>query len=446
MVRRVSWLVLACVLAACGADDPDFELRFRDLPEETTVLDMFGSRPGMARLYYMEASSNVDRTVRLQARFSGTAPEGMTVRMLRGELLPHGSAKPVLQVLLPKVTGSVKGTLVIFSDERPGWEQRYEFAGTVEDRPLEGRYLKVEPPGVDFGDLRPGERKEFAFTLLGSGTEAVMIHGVMTRDDEHIVLARGSAGVLVPGGTRRVAGVFTAPKGAGPFQAVIDVRTNAINFRERVTLMLRCKVVPDYAPHPDKLGPVAHFPAQQLEFPVTVRGREGTEPFTVGKITGHDRYFSVVRKGSEEAAREQTVVFRLKPDAPTDATAVQQFGIRIRLEPFGAEIVWPVTITLNPPIYAVPPRLHFGTLPSGQQRQLEVRLAAVAGREFEVTRATTERGLFKAEVRHAPGLSWRIVVTIPKRSARGLLQDRVVIETDDPDVPRLVVEVKAEIR
>ncbi len=84
--------------------------------------------------------------------------------------------------------------------------------------------------------------------------------------------------------------------------------------------------------------------------------------------------------------------------------------------------------------------------PQGQQRSAEIRLAAVSGRTFTVKSAVAQRGLFEVEIKHAPGLSWRIIVTIPKRSARGLLQDRVVIETDDPDVPRIVVEVRAEVR
>jgi hypothetical protein len=448
MRYRLPWLVLACILAACGGADPEFVLVFRDLPEEATVLDMYGSRPGTTRLYYMEAASHVDRSVQLQARFEGNVPEGMSVRMRRAEVLPRGSAKPILQVQLPKSVGKLSGAIVIESDQLPGWRQRYEFAGTVEDRPLEGKYLKVRPPGMDLGDLSPGEPKEFAFTLASTGTEAVMIHGVQARDEAYVRLARAAAGILVPGGTQQLTGVFSAPKAAGPFQTMIDVRTNADNFRARVTIALTCEVVPDYAPQPAKLGPLACFPAleQAPEFSVVLRGREGTEPFTVGRITGHERFLLVQSAGGEAAAHEQTVVFKLKRDAPTDATAAQRIGIRLRLEPFGAEVVWPVRMTLNPPIYAIPPRIHFGRTQQGQQRGVEIRLASVPGRRFTVKSATAQRGLFEVEVKHAQSLSWRVMVTIPKRSARGLLQDRVVIETDDPDVPRIVVEVKADIR
>ena len=448
MRHRLPWLALACILAACGGENPEFVLLFRDLPEETTVLDMYRSRPGTTRLYYMEAASHVDRSVRLQARFDGSAPEGMSVRMRRAEVLPRGSAKPVLQVQLPASVGKLSGAIVIESDQLPGWRRRYEFAGTVEDRPLEGKYLKVRPPGVDLGDLRPGEQKGFAVTLASTGTEAVTIHGAQPRHEAHVRLARAAAGILVPGGTQQLTGVFSAPKAAGPFHTMIDVRTNADNFRARVTIALKCEVVPDYAPQPAKLGPLACFPAQEQapEFSVVLRGREGTEPFTVGRITGHERFLLVQSAGGEAAAHEQTVVFKLKRDAPTDATAAQRIGIRLRLEPFGAEVVWPVRMTLNPPIYAIPPSLHFRRIQQGQQRTMEIRLAAVPGRQFTVKSAIARRGLFEVEVKHAQSLSWRIMVTIPKRSARGLLQDRIVIETDDPDVPRIVVEVKADIR
>jgi hypothetical protein len=366
--------------------------------------------------------------------------------MLRAELLPRGSGKPVLQVQLPEKQGPIKGTIVIESAELPGWQRRYEFAGTIEDRPLEGKYLTVKPMGVDLGVLRPGEREEFAFSLSATGTEPVTIHGIRPRSEGHVRLARAAAGVLMPGAVQRVTGVLIAPKAAGAFLTMVDVRTNADNFRERATVALKCEVVPDYAPHPAVLGPVSHFPVEEREFPVTLRGREGTEPFTVGKISGHERYFTVKSAGLDKPAHEQRVVFQLKRDAPTDAAVRQEFGIRLRLEPFGAELVWPVRMTLNPPIYAVPPRLHFGRVPEGQQLKLEIRLAAVPGRRFTVKAASAQRGLFEVEIKHAPGLSWRILVAIPKRSARGLLQDRVVIEIDDPDVPRIVVEVKADVR
>ncbi|MHC4818936.1 MAG: hypothetical protein ACYTF8_12855 [Planctomycetota bacterium] len=446
MRRRLSWLALACILAACGRDDPEFELHFRDLPDETTVLDMYGTRPATTRLYYMEARSRIDRSIRLRARFDGAVPEGMSVRMRRAELLPQGSAKPILQVQLPAAVGPVKGTIVIESDALPGWERRYEFAGTVEDRPQEGRYLAVRPPGMDLGDLRPGEQKDFAFSLASTGTEAVTIHGIVARDEGNIRLARAARGILVPGGLQRVTGMLIAPKAAGTFQTMIDVRTNAENFRERVTVVLKCEVVPDYAPYPPTLGPTSHFPASEREFSVTVRAREGMDAFTIGEIAGHERYLTVQSAGRKEAAHQQTVVFKLKRDAPTDATAEQTFGVRLRLEPMAAEVVWPVRLTLNPPIYPVPRLIHFGRVPRGQQRSAEIRLAAVSGRRFTVKSAVAQRGLFEVEIKHAPGLSWRIIVTIPKRSARGLLQDRVVIETDDPDVPRIVVQVKAEVR
>ncbi|MHC4970974.1 MAG: hypothetical protein ACYTG3_01450 [Planctomycetota bacterium] len=446
MHRRLPCLVLACILTACAQDEPEFTLRFRDLPEETTVLDMFGSRPKTTRLYYMEAASRADRSIRLRARFVGKAPEGMSVRMRRAELLPRGSAKPILQVQLPGNVGPIRGTILIESDELPGWERRYEFAGTIEDRPLDGRYLAVRPPGMDLGEVRPGEQKEFAFSLASTGTEAVTIHGIKPRSEGHVRLARAASGMLVPGGVQRVTGVLIAPKTAGPFQTMIDVFTNAENYRERVTVALTCRVVPDYAPFPPALGPASHFPVEERKFSVTVRAREGVDAFTIGKISGHERYLTVLSTGGEEAARQQTVVFKLKRDAPTDATAEQALGVRLRLEPTAAEVVWPVRLTLNPPIFPVPSAIHFGTVAQGRQRTAEIRLATVSGRRFTVKAASTQRGLFEVEIKHAPGLSWRILVTIPKRSARGLLQDRVVIETDDPDVPRIVVEVKAEVK
>jgi hypothetical protein len=43
-------------------------------------------------------------------------------------------------------------------------------------------------------------------------------------------------------------------------------------------------------------------------------------------------------------------------------------------------------------------------------------------------------------------MAWRVRVMLPRDVEPGYVDDRVVIETDDPDVPRLIVPVKAEVR
>ena len=115
--------------------------------------------------------------------------------------------------------------------------------------------------------------------------------------------------------------------------------------------------------------------------------------------------------------------------------------------PAGVDVAWPVKIRLNPPIHAQPGAIDFRTVPQGAEKEREILLAAFANRAFKVTGARSERRQVRVAVPdHAPGTAWRVLVSLPKGLAAGLVNDRVVIETDDPDVPQVVIPVTAEIR
>jgi hypothetical protein len=43
-------------------------------------------------------------------------------------------------------------------------------------------------------------------------------------------------------------------------------------------------------------------------------------------------------------------------------------------------------------------------------------------------------------------MAWRVVVSLPQGLPAGIVSDRIAIETDDPDVPLLLVPVKADVR
>jgi hypothetical protein len=394
----------------------------------------------------MEARSRANRSVRLEARFEGPAPEGMSVKMAGDqELLPVSTGVPVLTIGLPARPGPIRGTIVIESPDLPGWSRTYVFDGVVEDRPREGKI--VEWQAEDLGDLRPGEKKAFAAPVRSRGTEDVTIHEVKLVNGDRVRLDRRYGPELIlAGGELQITGVVVAPKVAGNFRARIRVRSDADNVRVWFDTFVVAKVVPDYAPRPDRIGPRNDAPVQETEYAIEIHGRQGTEPFVIDQVMGHEAVFTLVSRGGTEPAVEQTVVFKLKRDAPTDPMLLREFNVRLRLSPVGYEVVVPVHLRLHPPIYADPPRPHLGRVPRGHPGKTEIRLVAIANRRFKVKSAETQKGLFEIEVRHAPGLAWRILVGIPNRSKTGLLQDRIVIETDDPDVPKIVVPVKAVVR
>ena len=43
-------------------------------------------------------------------------------------------------------------------------------------------------------------------------------------------------------------------------------------------------------------------------------------------------------------------------------------------------------------------------------------------------------------------MPWQIVVTMQARPEEGTYRDNVLVETTDPDVPRLVIPIKAFVR
>ncbi|MHC4550999.1 MAG: COG1470 family protein [Planctomycetota bacterium] len=440
-------LGLACLLPACAGGDP-IELSFRGLPIETTTLDMSRSRPRSARHYALNVRSHVDRSVRLKVRFDGPAPEGMSVRMTRGhEFLPRGSGRATLTFQMPAATGPVRGKIVIEADALPGWSRTYAFEGMVEARPYEGPRLRARPSGVPLGDLRPGERKPFAVALENDGSAETTVHETTVEDAARVRLDRADAPTIIrPGGALQLVGVVTAPKAAGGFSTRVHVRSNAVNVKNRLDIVLSGRVVPDYAPRPLRLLARAAYPVLETEYPVAIQGREGTEPFVIGRILGHEAVLAVRSRGSKEPAHEQQVVFRLRRDAPTDPASYRDFKVRFRLEPVGVEVILSVALRLFPPIHALPPEVHFGRVLRGYPQKKEIRLAAISGRKFQVESAHAQKGLFELELKHAPGLEWRVLVGLPNRSGLGLLQDKIVIETNDPDVPKIIVPVKADVR
>jgi hypothetical protein len=140
------------------------------------------------------------------------------------------------------------------------------------------------------------------------------------------------------------------------------------------------------------------------------------------------------------------VTLKVRRDAPTDAAEPAECQVRFRVEPGGQEVSWPVRIRLYPPLYA-PRELSLGVVPRGAEREGEIRLTALPNRAFRVTRVQAERGLVRVTLPdNAQGSAWRVLVTLPAAYEAGTVADRILIETDDPDVPRLIVKVTAEVR
>jgi len=446
-MRTLGAGLLALCLAGCGDDDGSLlDVRITTLPEDTKELDFSGARPGEARTFPLEVKSRASFGVTLVARIED-GPEAMRAAVVReNRVLPKGTAIAGLQVLMPRETGAIRGRVVMSSPDLPGWSKGWDFRGEVVDKPMPGRYLRAEPVGVDLGDLRPGETRDFEVALVSFGDEDVRVDAWSTDDGDRASLPvppRGYA--IVPGGRLPLRGRFHAPKAGGPCHVRIRVDSNAQNVQGYLAILVGGKVVPDYALQPPIYGPQVHYPVREPTVSVDVVARKGVPPFVVKAVTGFESHFTLVSQGGDKPAPTQKVVFKLRKDAPWDVHENQTVKVRLQLEP--EEILdWPMELRLLPPVYPQPDLVYFGEVPQGVAVRKEFVLATFGPRDFEVTSCRTREGNFIVDpLPHSEGMQWRFSVDLRPATRPGLVTDTVVIETSDPDAATITVHVRAMI-
>lgn len=445
-VRLGALLVLVLVLACCNGGEDSIELDIPSLPGDSTELRMFDSRAGAWWNYRVHWISQAAKPVRLAARLRAPAPEGMEVR-LKGEtrLRIGGEGIVTLVVVMPRKFGPIQGDVEFFSEDLPGWTQTFPFRGEVVDKPRRGRYIQLRPAGIQLGKLRPGESRPFAATLKNVGDEDITIRDWQVFHPD-IVKVRGLQPnqVLAAGAELQLNGEVLVPKLAVEFREKIRILSDASNYPRGVDLTLLGEIDPDFSCHPTRLDPPADYPIRETTYPVEIVAREGLDPFVIGRITGHEDYF-VVGEVSKTPAKRQRVVFTLRPDAPTDARAPQEFDIRFRIQPQDVDVLWPVKIRLLPPIHPSPPQLNFGRVPLDRPARLELQLHTFANRKFKVLRSYTEKGRFAINRQGGGSLLWRFFVAPARNLRLGVHRDTLVIETDDPAVPRIKVPIYCEL-
>ena len=135
-------------------------------------------------------------------------------------------------------------------------------------------------------------------------------------------------------------------------------------------------------------------------------------------------------------------MLKRRRDAPHGS---HKFEIGIHLAPSGYVVRWPVTIRIVAGILAQPNKLTFGKIRPNQEPTKELTLHSLLRRSFTVTSADSAKGKFTVKAVRTPSGSWRLLVTPVPNLPPGFSSDRIVIETDDPDTPRLIVEVFAEM-
>ncbi|MGH7161914.1 MAG: hypothetical protein ACREID_00405 [Planctomycetota bacterium] len=437
-------LVAAVLLAACAGEGGPISIAIAGLPDaKETLPEIPEIRQGTTVQYQLRVTSHHLGRVRLQARLEPPVPDGMNV-LLKGEtdVRPKGDAVAHLVFDYPKSPGAYRGRVTLLSEDLPGWTRTYAFSGNVVVKPLEGAHIALDPAGgLDLGKLGPGERREFQFAVKSVGTSNLALADWNAEGGGSVAL-RGlrSGETVVPGGALQVSGRLEAPKAGGAFRHSVTIVSNDKNDPRKV-FSLTGEVILPYSIAPPRLVATDAVRAQEPLFAATITAAGETAPFTVKEVLGSSAYLDVVPGGVSTAASEQTVQLRLRKDAPLGRWITT---LRFRLEPGDVEIEWPVDLLVQPTIVAQPSRLRFGRSPAGAVKPVEVRLAALTPRDFQVTDVSFPHFLDVEYVR-APGLSWRVKVSVKPDAPSGHHDSEIRVSTDDPDTPGILIPVSIEI-
>ncbi|MHC4938830.1 MAG: hypothetical protein ACYTHK_07675 [Planctomycetota bacterium] len=451
-VPIVILVVVGVLIATRGCDSGNDPLEIfvgpLDHGETTLPFQADLDRRTVSLRYVLKVRSLTDKAVTLKLALAEGATKGVSARLTNNRIiLPGGTETFSVMLGLPNIVGPFQADFVFTSDDLPDWSLRYELRGVKAEVPDTGRYIAAEPTGIDLGTVRPGEKKKFAFKLRATGTEAVTLSDVRFGKESGIDIPDlGGDERIEPGQMLLVQGTIVCRAKPGEvFTERIEIYSDATNAPVR-TIGLRGRLLRDHELFPPSLPLRRVYPHMAQDYSVEVRAAKGE--FTVARVASLEPFFELVGELSKTPAATQQLTFRLRGDAPTSPHPVTG-AIRIYVDPSGSMLEWPYRVTVLPSVYAQPAQVDFQTVSAARlvkPMEREIQLVALPGLEFEVTSVQAEGGLFLLRKERRAGLPWKIIVTLPAGSKRGIYRDRILIETTAQQAPRMYVKVSAVVK
>lgn len=457
MFRAIYLCLLLVLLAGCG--DP-ITIEFGPLADDERRLpDHRVKSRATTALYRLQVESRSDDAVTLAVALADGATEGMHVGFVgESKLLPKGRAGFRVSVTFPKGFGPFACGLVMTSPDLPGWTRTYELKGERVDEPLSGRYMFHSPAAVDLGTVREGQEYKFNLSLASEGDKVVTVDLVEPEDDEDIRLPAFEPGMTIePRGAMQLNGIIRIPDSVSGdrYFGSLMIRSNAAN-APVIRVQIKGKIRREYSVHPPSLPGTSVQMIRPTRFDITVRSAEDASPFLIRRVRGLDPYFELADALPTKPAKSFVLGLKIRKDAPTGVKMVRG---KIRIEVAAASsgdssldgkaVEWPYELRVLPPIYVQPSKIRFGTLDRSKMQEPvthEIRLVATPGRKYKVTSVRAEYGRFTVRTIAVQGMPVRVQISLPAFAAAGNYVDRIVIETDDPAVPRLHVPVTAVVR
>ena len=308
--------------------------------------------------------------------------------------------------------------------------------------------LEVDPPTRTLPGAVHGETVRTTFVLRNVGDAPVTLAGVMAVTDGLNVSL--STKRLLPGDEATVEFEITlGPRTLGDGR-LVAVATIDDATRSRIDLVANLTVDSPVQASPPKVRWITVQGEKDGSIPVRL---EAAEAFRLGAVrlpTGALRVESRPAEPAqpEEAHRAWILDLTLPADAPV-GPLVGEVEIEIVGHPRQKRLFLPISGLVRPPVVVTPDRLTAPEVEIGDEPEVQeilVRGFSTAPLVIEGVRHDLA-GAGEVEIREEqPGRAYRLRLTFDPETPKGPLQGRIVIETNHPLAPELVVPVSTVIR
>ena len=294
-------------------------------------------------------------------------------------------------------------------------------------------------PVANFGTLTLTEPLEHTFHLQNDGTEVLDITTVQLQPP--LVAVRATSRIA-PGETGRLTVRLGQPRRKGPFDGEIVVRFKQASAGTR-SFRLRGSLVPPIELQPSYGFYVVAQRGEVVERSLEVVNHEQTPLDIVGIEYDGSRFTPTI--DTLEAGRRYRVTVRTKADAPagrgSESVRLVSSNAKYGTLPIQAH-VW-----IKERVYAFPDSLDFGVIDTARQAgdtiEQSIMVYQVGGKDFRVA-AETNAGFLSLSVSGSgSGDRYKVTAFInPDKLPAGLIDRSVVVTTNDPEFPTIVIPVR----
>ena len=299
-----------------------------------------------------------------------------------------------------------------------------------------------------FGEARQGVPIEHAFILRNEGSAALRILGI--RMTAPLRLDRMPAQIS-PGTEVKLRAHLETSKLSGPFKGEILISLNDPALPE-TTLLFEGRVVPPIELLPRPAFFVAGQRGKGREFAIEIINHE-PDPLRIESVEHSRERFTTKLETIEEGSRYRLTLM-LNPDGPGGKKAET---ILVKTSSLTRPLLYIAANTyLQERVYTFPEAVDLGVLrladiranPDLLQRTAQTLMVYQSGgSDFHASLRTSIAVLDLKSERGPNGDRYQSTVSlVPEKVQAGLIEGSIIIETNDPEFPKITVPVHGEIR